>query len=390
MVGRPDRLGEWIVCKAPCSISLRHAPFEKGILSEPPTHLLMMKRTNLLIIGSGVAGLSTAYHLTHDEDRECPAIVLEKEDQLGPHASSKNSGMIHHFHPDRSMRRKIAEGVERLRDLRDETGRSFLTDRTSLFLFPEETAKELEQDDQPWGGRASRASSTVPASLKPDPLPDGAAWHAFEKDGLIDSDELLRVLADGVSRKGVPVRLNRRVTSARRTEDGWRVEAGGETIEAQQIVNAAGAWADRVAELFGVEPNGLVPYARHLFVADETLLPPELGFYWDDVHDVYFRHHKKGTLLSVCDNHRGTPGRPPDVEDPETLLLRTLHEHYPRFEDLTVTDHWWCHRTRAPERVPYIEEDPEQDRFYWVGGLEGHGITASMWAGHRAAEMIEL
>ncbi len=347
-----------------------------------------MKQTNILIIGSGVAGLSTAHHLNPPENRKAPVVVLEKEPDLGPHASSKNSGMIHHFHPVQTMRQNIASGVHRLRAFDDESKNSFLTDCESLFLFPEDKAESLNQDPKPWGGRHERDPSSVPASLKPSNVPSGASWQAFEKDGLIDSDRLLEALQRELSRKGIPVRFQEKVQDVSRNSSSWRIDTENSTYRANYVVNAAGAWAEQVGSLFGAESKQLVPYARYLFVADENLLPPETGFYWDAVHNIYFRHYENRTLLSVCDNHRVPPGTPPDVEDPPSMLKRELQKHYPQFADITVADYWFCHRTRAPDRIPFISEDPDRNKLYWVAGLEGHGITASMWVGQQAASMI--
>ena len=68
-----------------------------------------------------------------------------------------------------------------------------------------------------------------------------------------------------------------RVHSAQRLGSGWELGAGQEGFQAAVVVNAAGAWADELAVLSGVEKLGLQPYRRTAAIVDvEHPLPAGL------------------------------------------------------------------------------------------------------------------
>ena len=344
-----------------------------------------MKRTHHLIIGAGIAGLSTAYHLGASASS---TVVLEKENDIGAHASTKNSGMIHHYHPDRDMRERIDSGVQRLRSYEQDASADFFTSAPSYFLFPADRARELERDPEAWGEREAVPPGDVPASLKPEGKPSDAVWMRFERDGLIQPERYLLSLREDLTRRQIDLHLDQPVVDGAQRGNHWIVETPSCTYKATNLINAAGAWAERLGQTLGTSPKGLDAYRRHLYVADERILPDEIGFYWDAVNGIYFRHYEGGTLISNCDNHDVPPGQAPDIEHPPSLLHDSLEIYYPQFQNVTINEYWSCHRTWGPERVPYITADDELPGFYWVAGLEGHGITASMWIGKHACDVI--
>ena len=93
-------------------------------------------------------------------------------------------------------------------------------------------------------------------------LKTGAAARAlYEPDSAdIDVAALLQGFLRLAKARGADFRLEAGVTGLERIGDAWRVTlASGETIVAATIIDAAGAWADRVAALAGLKPLGLTP-----------------------------------------------------------------------------------------------------------------------------------
>ncbi len=72
---------------------------------------------------------------------------------------------------------------------------------------------------------------------------------------------------------GVDIITGARVHSAQRLGSGWELGAGQEGFEAAVVVNAAGAWADELAVLSGVEKLGLQPYRRTAAIVDVETPP---------------------------------------------------------------------------------------------------------------------
>ena len=139
-----------------------------------------------------------------------------------------------------------------------------------------------------------------------------------------------------------------------RSGGGWRVETKAATVEAKIIVNAAGAWADRVAEACGVAPIGIQPMRRSIAV-----LPPAAGHdvsrwpLFGDVSETWYAKPDAGRLLvSPADQD---PVEPHDVSVDDMVLAEGLH----RFEqavDYPVTHverRWAGLRSFAPDpRLP--------------------------------------
>ncbi len=338
-----------------------------------------------VIIGSGIAGLSTARHLAEQGFRN--GVILEKDPEPAGHATTNNSGMIHHYHPAPAMREQIAGAV---RDLREEEAAApvdYFRETGSLFLFSPDILSDLRSDPEAWGDREQLSPEQIPAGLKPNVSHPGV-WVQIPRDGLLDPDEMVRYYVMDLEENSIFVETGEEVIGGTREDGVWQIETSERSLRARTVVNAAGEWANHIARKMNVEEQSLTPRARHLFRVSERLLPREWGFYWDNVHDVYFRDREDGTLLSVCDNHPVEPGTDPDVSGPENMLEEQLIQYYPQFYGLDVVEYWSCCRTGHRSGTPYIEEDDGQEGFYWVAGLEGHGMTAGHWVGQEAANLI--
>jgi L-2-hydroxyglutarate oxidase LhgO len=77
----------------------------------------MMRKTDFLIIGGGVIGLSIARQLKHLY-QDTSVVIIEKESACGLHASGRNSGVLHagfYYSPDSLKAQFTRHGNERLR-----------------------------------------------------------------------------------------------------------------------------------------------------------------------------------------------------------------------------------------------------------------------------------
>lgn len=339
-----------------------------------------------LVIGGGVAGLSTVYYLAREGHRN--GTFLERESIVGPHASSKNSGMIHHYHPDRAMRKSLGESVRNLRSYHDQKDRTFFhSELPSLFFLSGQKAGELMDNPDPAGDPVLRSSGDVPASVKPRNRSEEGQYVAFNRDGLLDARLFMGVMAEDIKRMGITPHKETTVHGGTFDGEWWKVETDRGIFRSRFLYNAAGAWIDEVAEQFGIPSLGFSPATRHLFYTEDNLLPPDLCFLWDRVHGVYFRHDDPGTLLCACDNHPGEPGDLNPVRDPVQMLKEKLYSFYPQFSDVRIDDYWSCQRTGSPENGPVIRTSDDQGRFAWVGGLHGHGMTGAFHVGQQSSTL---
>src|SRR6478672_6497398 len=102
---------------------------------------------------------------------------------------------------------------------------------------------------------------------------------------------------------GAAIITGARVHAAQRLGSGWQVGAGQEAFEAAVMVNAAGAWADELAVISGVEKLGLQPYRRTAAIVDVERSLPDAGPMVAAADDsFYFRREGADVLISPSEH----------------------------------------------------------------------------------------
>jgi D-arginine dehydrogenase len=180
-----------------------------------------------------------------------------------------------------------------------------------------------------------------------------------------------------------------RVTAADRVGDVWRITAGTEVVEAPVVVNAAGAWVDRVAWLFRVRPRGLTPKRRTVAVAPASRPVDPRWPMASDVGDrFYFRPRGETILASALEDTRSEPEDAQPLDD----VVRTALERVDAVTDLglgTPITTWTGLRTLSPDTAPVVGRDDAVPGFYWLAGQGGYGIqTSAALAQLAAADLL--
>jgi D-arginine dehydrogenase len=166
----------------------------------------------------------------------------------------------------------------------------------------------------------------------------------------------------------------------------WRLN--GET-EADVVVNAAGAWADRVASLAGERPIGIQPYRRT--IAQLRIDPPapaDLPLIVDALGRFYFKPEAGGRLW--LSPHDETPSEPCDCA-PEELDVAIAIDRLSRVVDWRVeaVEHKWAGlRSFAPDRLPVYGYSDSGRGFFWCAGQGGFGIQTAPAAAALAAALL--
>lgn len=304
--------------------------------------------TEFLIIGAGLAGASTAYHLRRRGVTD--VLVVDQADALGAHSSGRNAALVRVRVPDRDIARLAAEGARTLRE-----------DHLAPF---HETGSMLI------GQGAEDVSQRFPLAR------GRGLW--CPRDGVVEVAALLERYLHGVD-----VRLGTEVRSIDSRDDRVVASTSGGPITARQVVNAAGAWAGRFA---GVP---LTPTNRHLFVtAPRADVDPNWPFVWDDARGLYFRPESGGLLLCACDETPAAPGDYTECADVLDQLGAIVSELQPGLGDLAIMNQWVGQRTFAADRKFVIGRDPRRSRVFHVAALGGHGVTCSPAIGKLAATLL--
>jgi D-arginine dehydrogenase len=201
--------------------------------------------------------------------------------------------------------------------------------------------------------------------------------------------QLRRIRArGGVVMRGTPVRTIAREATT------WRVEAAGDhRFVARHVVNAAGAWADEVALMAGVQPIGLVPKRRTavlIDLPDDVRLRASLAT-WPmvtNLADTFYFKPESGRLMACPSDE--TPLAPCDVQ-PEELDVATA---VARIEEVTtlqvrrVTHKWAGLRSVVVDEAPVLGEAPDAPGFFWAAALGGFGIQSAPATGRAVATLV--
>ncbi len=205
----------------------------------------------------------------------------------------------------------------------------------------------------------------------------------------IEAENLLQGFAKGARANGASVQTGTEVHKAVQEDGVWILETSAGEVRARTIVNAAGAWADRTAELFGVKPLGIVPYRRTAITVDvpagiDVGALPEIC----EIDEVFYMKPEAGRLLvSPAD---ATESEPCDAQ-PEELDIAYAAWYLEQATTIAVSHvaHSWAGlRTFAKDRVPVVGFSGQKEGFFWLAGQGGFGIQTAPALGRLASDLI--
>ncbi|MDN4612650.1 NAD(P)/FAD-dependent oxidoreductase [Arthrobacter burdickii] len=334
---------------------------------------------DVLIIGGGIAGLSLASVLAPFAS----VALVESEPTLGYHTSSRSARQLIPSYGPEHVVDLTRRTLDLLAGVQSSTGLPLTVPRSFLLIG---SAADV----------AAEANSSMRSLAKAEALelcpqlrPESFEAAALDTDCVgTDTDLLLEYHRRSAGDDGVIILPGSPVTSARYDGAGWSVRAGYRTISAGVVVNAAGAWADTVAELCGVGPQGLVPLRRTaaIVAADNA---PRMGTPMVAAADdsFYYRPDAEGVLISPSEAEPAEPGdAQPHPGDVEALI-----DHLGTVTTLGITSvlrSWTGLRTERAGGLPVVGFDPGHPGFFWLAGQGGYGFQTSSGIAELAAVLL--
>lgn len=333
----------------------------------------MTDRTDIAVIGGGIAGISAAAALAE----QAHVTVLEQEAQPGYHATGRSAAVFILNYGNATLRALNALAFPALDGAL--LGQSVLSPRGELLLADEGRMEALEAHLKDAEG-LERLTPTQALELVPILRRDRIKAAAYEESAMgIDVDLLLQGCARQLRQRGGEIRTLSPVTALSRDGNAWRLSMPDGDLSAQIVINAAGAWADHIAHLANVVPIGLQPMRRSAVIMP---MPASVGPYghWPLFgsmnEDWYAKPEATGLMISPADED---PVPPQDAWPDDMVLAEGLH----RFEQmvnlpLARPSHSWAGlRSFVPDRSPVCGFDPDVAGFFWLAGQGGYGVQTA-------------
>ena len=338
----------------------------------------MASTSDILVIGGGIAGLSAAAALSS----HAKVTVLEAEEQVGFHSSGRSATMLHYFLGDRLVRELTL------------ASRGFIEDPPAGFtdapLGHSMPVLIYARDDEIDALDALESEITQFAELdRLDakavhdlcPLLKADATHGLvDRNGIrLDPHALLQGNLRQLRHSGGALVGGARAAVIARSVGLWEVTTEkGETYSAPILVNAAGSWGDKIAEVAGVRPVGLKPLRRTIITFDAApgtrldALP-----FAKTIHDeLYFAPESGRLFASPMDE---VPSEPCDAQpdDYEVALAAWRMEERTTVKVEHIHSKWAGLRTFTPDKHPVVGFAPDADGFFWLAGQGGFGLQTS-------------
>jgi len=344
---------------------------------------------DILIIGGGVAGLSAAAALSE----HARVAVLEAEEQIGFHSSGRSATMLHYALGDRLVRALTLASRGFIEAPPDGFGDVPLGRRMPVLVHAREDEREaLDSLDAEISlfARLERLDAHGVHELCPL-LREDALYGIADLNGIrLDPHALLQGFLRQLRDRGGALHTGARVSSIERNSGIWLATSqAGAQFSAPVLVNGAGAWADAVARLAGIEPLGLEPKRRTIITFDA---PPgtdldRLPFAKTVGDELYFAPESGRLFASPMDE---VPSDPIDAQPDEYEVALAAW----RMQERTVVkverihSRWAGLRTFAPDRHPVAGFAPDAEQFFWLAGQGGFGLQTSPAMARIVASLI--
>jgi D-arginine dehydrogenase len=322
-----------------------------------------MSDFDVIIVGGGIAGASLGAAIAGQRR----TLILEAEDQCGYHSTGRSAA----FYLESYGGPEVAKLTAASGALLERGG--YLHRRGALHL------SQGDWPELPPGVDAHRIERAELERLLPGVRP---AWiRALVEPGCADIDvaALHAAYLRRFAQAGGTLATRSRLVAGRRDGENWRIElADGAGLIAPIVVNAAGAWADLVAEACGVARLGLAPKRRtmvQLRVGRSGL--KELPLVNDSAGQFYFKGEGDSSIW--LSPHDEIPTDPCDAA-PDEIDVATAIERFQGVVDWPVERverKWAGLRTFAPDRLPVFGFDRAAPGFFWCAGQGGFGIQTS-------------
>ena len=305
-------------------------------------------QAQIVVIGGGIIGCSTAYHLARDHKAD---VILLEQGKVTSGSTWHAAGLVGQLRSSASITKVLKYSVDLYKGLAAETGLDTgwkMTGCLRLATTPDRWTefKRLATTAKSFGMEMDLIG---PDEIKRMwPLMDtadliGASW--LPTDGQASPSDITQSLAKGARMHGAKIHEGVKVTGFRM--DGRRithVETSHGTIACEKVVNCGGMWARQIGAMAGVA----VPLhpVKHQYIVTEKIpgLSPDAATLRDPDRRTYFKEEVGGLVMG---GYEPNPQGWVTGDIPENWEFRLFDDDY---------DHFGQHLEQAIARVPALAD----------------------------------
>jgi D-arginine dehydrogenase len=344
---------------------------------------------DFLVIGAGISGAAAAYELAAHGS----VAVLETESRPGYHSTGRSAALYTRHFGSATVRRLNAAGLPFYTNPpMGFAEHPLLTPRGGLTVANSEQRAEIDAQLELGAKDGSVIELTPAQALQRAPFlkADSIAFAAFE-EGFLDMDvaAIHQGFLRGLKARGGRVICDAPIMRLERIGRAWHAASDNTLVRAPIAVNAAGAWADKLAALAGAAPVGLVPKRRTAIQIDlpngtDTRSWPAVD---EAGYGCYVKPETGRVMASPAD---ATPSEPCDAQpdDYDVAVIADWLERRTTIPVRRINHKWAGLRSFVADETPVAGFDDQVPGFFWLCGQGGYGIMLAPTLGRAAAQLI--
>jgi sarcosine oxidase subunit beta len=352
------------------------------------------RSADVVIVGAGIMGVSTAYHLAR---REAGRIVVVERDGVCTGSTALASGGIRHQYANRIGIELTCQSIETFERFEAEFGVDPQFRQHGYLILVTTDAERVQAERNV---ALQRSLGVDVELLSPEETRRRFPYLATAdlrgatyspRDGYADPYLVTTAMAARARELGVEFRTGCEVVGVRR--DGARVEGvttSAGALDARVVVLAAGAWSGAVGGLAGIDVP-VRPLRRLKFITAPfpfDRIPAATPFVIDPYQGISLRREGAGLLLGI--------GRRDEVSsfrtDVDWSLTEPLVEgavrRAPVLAEAALMRGWAGLYEMTPDHTGIVSAVPEVEGLYVIAGFSGHGFMHGPIAGRLMAELI--
>jgi sarcosine oxidase subunit beta len=346
----------------------------------------------IVIIGGGVMGASTLYHLAK---RGLNAVLLEKEPFFGQGATGRCAGGIRYqFATEINIRLSLLS-LPMLDRFEEEIGQPIdrrycgylfmLTREEDVATFKHNVALQHSLGVMTEWLSGDEVRRRIPLIRCADAVAGTFNGH----DGLCDPNGVVMGYINAARRLGAKA-VEGIGVAAIKTAGGKvvGVETNRGTISTDVVVNAAGPWSAPISRTAGIDLPVQPIRRQWLTTTPLPAVPPDFPFVIDFAQSLYFHREGDGLLLGMS-NLNEKPGFDQSVDEEfELINLEAATKRMPLLEKAGLASHLAGLYEVTPDAHPIIGRVPALDGYFVVTGFSGHGFMHGPISGLLMSEEI--